>query len=322
MTILKSMLSGTSALYAPDAGGGSGGEGAGAGGEGGGGGGQGGGGSGGGGQGSGQPGGLLSGQGGENVHMPAKAEWAGVMSDDSWATVAANGYNSVDELVRAHNSHQRMVGLDKVAIPGKDADPNEWNAVYDRLGRPEAAENYTFKPPEGVQFTDADTAFQKQMSGMFHKAGLSQNQVDGLGAEWNAMQAQNAEAFAQAENDRAESTKAQIRKDFGAEAPEKMQMAEDLIRNLGIDGLSEALKETGANNQYSIYSAFIKFAEMAKGEGSLIGMGEGGASGVSITEQIAEIRADPGYENPRAPNHALLRGRMRKLYDMQDKKGG
>lgn len=78
-------------------------------------------------------------------------------------------------------------------MPGKDATPEDWNAFYKQLGRPETADAYELPVPEGD-----DGKFAAQMKPLLHKHGLSSEQAKGLAADWNAMtsaaQAEQAKA--------------------------------------------------------------------------------------------------------------------------------
>ena len=79
-----------------------------------------------------------------------------------------------------------------LAMPGKDATPEEWAAFYGQLGRPETPEGYELPLPEGD-----DGAFAKEMAPVLHKHGVTAAQAKGLAEDWNAMvQAQQAQAQA------------------------------------------------------------------------------------------------------------------------------
>lgn len=79
-----------------------------------------------------------------------------------------------------------------LAMPGKDATPEEWAAFYGQLGRPETPEGYELPLPEGD-----DGAFAKEMAPILHKHGVTAAQAKGLAEDWNAMvQAQQAQAEA------------------------------------------------------------------------------------------------------------------------------
>ncbi len=72
-----------------------------------------------------------------------------------------------------------------LALPGKDATPEQWAEFYGKIGRPETPEAYELPLPEGD-----DGAFAKQMAPVLHKHGVTADQAKGLATEWNAMVAQ------------------------------------------------------------------------------------------------------------------------------------
>ena len=79
-------------------------------------------------------------------------------------------------MLESYRHLEKLIGRDKIALP-KEGDAEAWNAVYDRLGRPENAEGYEIAVPEGLE---RDSAFEEQMRGLFHKAGLTKMQVAAL----------------------------------------------------------------------------------------------------------------------------------------------
>lgn len=79
-----------------------------------------------------------------------------------------------------------------LALPGKDATPEQWAEFYGKIGRPETPDAYELPVPEGD-----DGAFAKQMAPVLHKHGVTAEQAKGLAADWNAMMtAQQTEAAA------------------------------------------------------------------------------------------------------------------------------
>lgn len=85
-----------------------------------------------------------------------------------------------------------------VAIPGKDATPEDWAAFYKSIGAPESADGYELPVPDGDSGEFAKTA-----AGWMAEAGLLPQQARALAEKWNAHVAQltqaNAEAAAAAE---------------------------------------------------------------------------------------------------------------------------
>ena len=80
---------------------------------------------------------------------------------------------------------QKLIGADKVVIPGEDSTDEDRDTFYTRLGRPAKAEDYdldSLEPPEGVPWDDE---FQTSMVASMHKYGLSQAQVRGILSDYN-----------------------------------------------------------------------------------------------------------------------------------------
>jgi len=73
-------------------------------------------------------------------------------------------------LAKSYVHAQRMIGADKVAIPGHSATPDEWRAVYNKLGAPDKADAYQF---DGLDDETA-TALRQQV----FDAGLTQAQAN------------------------------------------------------------------------------------------------------------------------------------------------
>ena len=45
-------------------------------------------------------------------------------------------FNDANTLAKSYLSAQRMIGLDKIAIPNQNSSQEEWNAAFNCLGRP------------------------------------------------------------------------------------------------------------------------------------------------------------------------------------------
>lgn len=71
---------------------------------------------------------------------------------------------------------------ESLAMPGKDATPEQWGEFYTKLGRPEAPDGYEMEIPEGD-----DGAFAKAVSPLLHKAGITGEQAKTLSQGWNQM---------------------------------------------------------------------------------------------------------------------------------------
>ena len=64
-------------------------------------------------------------------------------------------FSNMDDFVKSYLHSQRLVGADKIPVPNKLATEDDWNTVYERLGRPENPEGYSYDLPQESKIDDA-----------------------------------------------------------------------------------------------------------------------------------------------------------------------
>jgi hypothetical protein len=79
----------------------------------------------------------------------AASGWADALDPDLRAVASAKGWQSPDDAVRSYASLERLLGNEKIALPPADAPASDWDAVWDRLGRPKSPDGYAFEKPAG-----------------------------------------------------------------------------------------------------------------------------------------------------------------------------
>lgn len=84
-------------------------------------------------------------------------------------------FKSMDDFVKGYDNLYRKLGS-TIPIP-KDGDPESWEKIYNRLGRPEDPQKYEVKPPEDLQF---DNEFVDKFKQKAWESGLSDNQAKNL----------------------------------------------------------------------------------------------------------------------------------------------
>jgi len=112
----------------------------------------------------------------EEKPLDAQVDWKESLPEDLKNDPSLLTVKDVPGLAKSYIHAQKMIGADKIALPGKNASEEEWDAVYNRLGKPEEAKAYEEDfgdlpiPEENVKnFKDAA-----------HKLGLNQTQFKGL----------------------------------------------------------------------------------------------------------------------------------------------
>ena len=96
--------------------------------------------------------------------------WRQGLDSDLGQLVAQKGWRSAQDVLTSYQNLERLVGSDRLTLPGRDAAPEAWAPVWEKLGRPKNAADYAFNPPEGGAYDPAaadwfrETAFDLGLS--------------------------------------------------------------------------------------------------------------------------------------------------------------
>jgi len=88
-------------------------------------------------------------------------------------------YKDLNGMAKSLINAQKMIGADKIAIPGSWATDEDWSQVYDKLGRPGASDGYNIETNEVM--TENDVGWFQDVA---HKVGLNTNQAQALFGEY------------------------------------------------------------------------------------------------------------------------------------------
>lgn len=183
-------------------------------------------------------------------------------------------FKNRDELAIAYANQQKLIGVDKLPIPPKDAKPEVrakfMEEVFSRLGRPKDATGYQFtdpKLPDGISIPK-DEATISGFKDVSHKLGLLPDQADGIYKFYmehiaGAIRQQNEAA----KKTVAEAT-AELRRDFGAAFDAKVKAAEGVLNKFATDEERAYLVEKGLNNDPRAIRFLVKIGE-AMGEDTI-----------------------------------------------------
>jgi hypothetical protein len=128
-------------------------------------------------------------------------------------------------LAKSYVSAQRMIGADKIAIPGKHAGPDEWREVYNRLGAPTEAKGYTFDGVDGVDENALNT-FREQA----YNSGLTNRQANDMIAHFQSITQSGQEAAQQEAAAVAEASLAELQREYGRAFDQKLDLAQVAAR--------------------------------------------------------------------------------------------
>ena len=116
-------------------------------------------------------------------NTPPAMEWKGELSEQYRGLLEERKWESADEMAHAYLELRKFTGANPeqiVKLPKADAAPEEWDAVYGRMGRPEKPDGYTMKGVEGLEQLDLESPTTQWYLETAHKVGLSDRQAQSL----------------------------------------------------------------------------------------------------------------------------------------------
>lgn len=96
------------------------------------------------------------------------------LPEDLRAEPSLQNFTDNAALAKSYVHQGRLIGADKVALPGKSATPEEMDMFYNKIGRPESADDYEFDV-SGLEQADIDV-----IRNTSHAAGLNPTQAQAV----------------------------------------------------------------------------------------------------------------------------------------------
>ena len=215
-------------------------------------------------------------------------------------------FNKMDDFVKSYLHSQKMVGLDKIAIPNKHATDEDWKEVYKRLGSPETADAYKYSLPEDHQVPE-DTL--KSFSEEAVKLGLLPNQADGIMKYYNDVVNQGVNDQKIKSEEARKVSEQDLRQEFGPTYDNKITGAKNLATaTLGADFLNNTMLADGSKlgDNIQVVKAFANLSEKLSEDVIVKGDTPDYMTTNDITKQIATLQ-QPGsaYWDKKHPAHAV-----------------
>jgi hypothetical protein len=152
--------------------------------------------------------------------------------------VKTKGWKGPADALLSYQNLEKVFGADKagrtILAPKSDDDADGWNAVYNRLGRPESADKYELPVPEGD-----DGSFAKSVAPVLHELGLTAKQARGLAEWWNETSSKRIEMEGDSFAQKSEAQYQALQKEWGAAAAQNEELAKRAVlkfsKEAGID---------------------------------------------------------------------------------------
>lgn len=160
------------------------------------------------------------------------SSWAETLPPEDQAYIGNKGWESPTDMFKSYRNLEKFAGGSKnlVELPSADAEPESMEQFFNKLGRPETADQYSFKAPEGV-----DPSVDGWFRGTAHEIGLTDQQAGKLYESYNQMAAQQMEAAAGNVELQSEQDLRNLQKEWGRDYQKNLDQGQIAVRALGYD---------------------------------------------------------------------------------------
>ena len=247
--------------------------------------------------------------------------WKEAISEEFRTNPNIEKFTEIDALAKSYINATQMIGQDKVAVPNKNSTEDQWNEVYDKLGRPESADKYALDIKSDV--VPFDDGAIKQFAENAHKLGLSNKQAQGVLEFYkNSMEGTAKQSQVDVETSQVQAEQ-ELRKEWGREFESNVQRAGALAKaNLNTDILDLELKNgMRVGDHPELIKGFAKIASLLT-EDKIISSDDAAASNsLDLESEIASItnNTDGPYWNKSHPDHDRVVQQVYTLREMLNK---
>ena len=243
------------------------------------------------------------------------------LPEDLQGEASLQSFQDVGQLAKSYVHSQRMIGQDKIAIPGKNATEEDWKQVYQKLGVPESADKYEVKYT--VQEGASDQPV-KDFLGHAHKMGLLPHQAQGILDYYTQLETTGREEINKQNALSLQNSQEQLRKDFGLAYDKEVSKANTMFNKFFQNELKDVTLADGSNilNHPGFVKSLAKLSNSFTEDNISGGQDEGGAMTPDQAEkEINKILADPNgpYWNKKHPNHESA---VKEVFQLQNMKLG
>lgn len=221
--------------------------------------------------------------------------WNAGFDEDTNAYVSNKGWQSPSDILSSYRNLEKFAGGSKnlLELPGVDADQAALDAFYNKLGRPDSADKYELKVPDGA---DADLAnWFKQTA---HQSGLSSKQAATLFDAWNEMSATRLQSMNQEAQANSDREIADLKKEWGQGYDAQIDSGKRAVAALGYNAeqLNAIESKMGTAEMLKLFAAVgSKMGEDSFVDGNRSGDTTFGLTPAAAKQQIADLKMDKNF---------------------------
>lgn len=212
----------------------------------------------------------------------------------------------IKTLTKAYADASRY-NVGALKLPAEDAPAEEWNKVWDKLGRPQNPDDYqnTHEEP------DHDPEFASKLKRVCHEAGLAKMQWQKLATGYNQVLAEQA----QQEEQKVQEAIRVLRDEYGSAFEKNVSLLERYVRKLGGEDAWNEIKNDGLGRRPHFVRLMIEAAKAGVEQKLISPVVEGYASTSDAKAKVDELVNSPAYLDRNHPDHNRVVDLVTKLFE-------
>ena len=261
----------------------------------------------------------------EPIAQPSEevANWRSELPEDIREHSSLSSIQDVGNLAKSYINAQSMIGRDKIPVPSEHSSPEDWDNVYDRLGRPATPDDYE------VQLNDdSDESFVAWYKNTAHEIGLNPTQATKLAEAYTRLSEEQMEAAPDQAVMRSERETA-LKKEYGGKYDESMELGRSMLTEFSDEPLTEIDLADGSKlgDNPDFIRTMVNVGEFIRekvSEAAFAGITKaaGGLSPDDISDQLLEVERESGpLLDSNHPQHREYVEKRKRLYEQRYPEG-
>jgi hypothetical protein len=156
--------------------------------------------------------------------------YSSIQDTDLKAYTENKGWKNPQDAIVGYKNLESKLGT-AINLPSEKATPEEINAFYAKLGRPESPDAYQLPVPEGQ-----DGSFAQNMAKVMFDSGIPSKSAQALASAWNDYQAQQAQAHNEQQAQAEQTQIATLKSEWGAKYDTNEAIAKNAAKAFGVTG--------------------------------------------------------------------------------------
>lgn len=244
----------------------------------------------------------------------AAADWRSQLPEELQKDASIAKFDSPATLAKSYLNAQRLLGADKIPVPGKHATAEDWKNVYHKLGLPEAVDKYEVKFKEGISLNDEFTKTFKEQA---YNAGVLPQQAQAMADWFSDINLKAEQVIAEEKNKQFQSEQIALQKEWGQGYNVKIARAIKVLEDHGGKELVDHLNNTGFGSDSKVVKFLATLGDKLYAEHKIVnesGAITTGRTPDELKKEISSLMADKAYTDKMHPNHKAIVKDVTDLY--------